>query len=214
MHSYDNTKPAILCMFSGGIDSTGVLHKLVTEKQYRDLQLLIHHIHIGNREKRDKAENNAVMNILNFYRKNFEVPFLFTQSVFDTSGFAPLRSNRFPLDVDVCSFVAANVCIAHGNIHKITRGRTKTDIDGNEESDEMRMAKTYGILETTLGLAGMKYPEYLFPVLTYTKAEIWNFLPAEVRTKTWWCRNPVYRLDGTAQTCNRCSTCVAVNKFL
>jgi 7-cyano-7-deazaguanine synthase in queuosine biosynthesis len=57
--SQSDRLPTILCLFSGGIDSTGVLHRLMTDPQYVQHPLIVHHIHIFNRENRAKAVGNS-----------------------------------------------------------------------------------------------------------------------------------------------------------
>ena len=124
----------ILCMFSGGIDSTGVLHQLLTNDLFEDFRLIIHHIHIVNRENRARAEAIAVKNILQYYQQNFPGSFAYTESIFNTTGFAPLESKRFPFDMDVCAFYAGNICAARHDIAYVAMGRTKTDVGGTDQS--------------------------------------------------------------------------------
>ncbi|WP_420580393.1 hypothetical protein [Reichenbachiella sp.] len=206
-------KPGILCMFSGGLDSTAVLHKLITEEEYREYELIIHHIHMINREQRARAEMMAVKNILNYYVENYKVPFVYTQCVFNTNGFDSLQTSRFPYDVDVCSFVAGNVCTSHGNIKIVTRGRTKTDLESRTDSNEEQHLKTYGIFELVLQLAKLENPEYHYPVIDMTKEEIWNSLPDKVRKMAWWCRRPIYKDENTPLPCNKCKPCLDMAKI-
>lgn len=199
-------KPSILCMFSGGVDSTGVLHELLHNDKYQGFSLIVHHIHIWNRENRAMAELAAVQQILNFYKKEAKKQFLFTQNTFDTRGFAPLKSNRFPMDMDVCAFVASQICAARPDIQHVAMGRTKTDVESGGENFRLRMQRAQAIFKSGLSLEQHKPAEYAFPVVDYTKEEIWNFLPDQVRQATWWCRRPVYQ-DKIAKPCGQCNTC-------
>jgi len=207
-------RPAILCMFSGGIDSSGALHQLITNAKYQQYELLIHHVHIINREKRAKAEAYAVERILNYYKNEMGAKFLFTQSTFNTTGFAPMQSPRFPFDLDVCLFIAANIAAAYPSIKKIVRGKNKTDVETADDGFRHRNERAFALLESTLMLEDMDNPEYEFPVIDFTKAEVWNSLPATVQKNTWWCRRPVYDENDTPKTCGRCSTCKEVAKFM
>ena len=42
----------ILAMYSGGLDSLGMVYKLLTEEQYKDYYIHIHHVHNKNVENR------------------------------------------------------------------------------------------------------------------------------------------------------------------
>lgn len=213
MSSSIKNLPTILCLFSGGIDSTGALHVLLTSDQYMDYDLIVHHVHIQNRENRAQAEAVAVERILNYYKNELGKVFTFTQSTFNTMGFAPMKSNQFPFDMDVCTFMAANITVAHGNIQIIVRGRTKTDLESATASYQHRTNRTQAILDGVLMLDDVKKPTYEFPVIDYTKEEVWNMLPEPVRNSTWWCRRPVYK-DEVPQTCGKCITCKEVSEFL
>lgn len=199
-------------MFSGGIDSTGVLHKLMTDPVYENYSLIVHHIHIVNRENRAVAEGAAVKVILDYYKDQGRA-FTISASTFNSSGFAPLKANRFPFDMDVCAFFSANICASRKDIVSVAMGRTKTDVDSGGENFLMRMKRAQAIFKSVLSLEEEKIPEYIFPVVNYTKQEIWNFLPAEVRSNTWWCRRPTYD-DGIPKACGKCQTCKDVNDFV
>ncbi|MEP2023704.1 MAG: 7-cyano-7-deazaguanine synthase [Reichenbachiella sp.] len=206
-------KPTILIMFSGGVDSAGVLHELLSNEKYKSYALIVHHIHIWNRENRALAEVEAVKKILNCYMQQGEPQFLFTQSTFDTRGFAPLKSNRFPMDMDVCAFTASQICAARPDVVHVAMGRTKTDVEGGGDGFELRMQRAQAIFKSSLSLEKHKTAEYIFPVVDYTKQEIWNFLPDEVRQSTWWCRRPVYE-NKVAKPCGNCSTCKEMSKII
>ena len=49
-------KRTILAMYSGGLDSLGMIYKLLTDPVYTDYDLHIHHVHNKNKEKRHYAE--------------------------------------------------------------------------------------------------------------------------------------------------------------
>lgn len=197
-------------MFSGGVDSTGVLHELLNNDKYKPFSLIIHHIHIWNRENRALAELNAVKSILNHYQG--DESFIFSQSTFDTRGFAVLKSNRFPMDMDVCAFTASQICAARPDVKYVAMGRTKTDVASGGENFNKRMQRAQAIFKSSLSLEQHKPAEYIFPVVDYTKKEIWEFLPPEVRSATWWCRRPIYE-DKLAKPCGGCITCKEMKEF-
>lgn len=200
-------------MFSGGIDSTGVLHQLITNPKYVDHPLIVHHIHIWNRENRAMAEAEAVKTILGYYKNNTSRKFLVTESTFNTTGFAPLKSNRFPFDMDVCAFFSANICAARKEIDFVAMGRTKTDVDAGGDNFMMRMKRAQAIFKSVMMLEKTTMPEYIFPVVEFTKKEIWEFLPEEVRNSTWWCRRPIYEEGKKPKACGNCQTCKDTKEF-
>ena len=214
MEEKRSNKPTILCMYSGGIDSTGVLHQLMTNEKYIEHPLIVHHIHIFNRENRAKAESSAVKAVLTYYQKNVDRKFLVTESTFNTMGFAPLKSVRFPFDMDVCAFFSGNICAARKDIGMVAMGRTKTDVDSGGDNFMLRMKRAQAIFKSVLSLERKDIPEYIFPVVDFTKKEIWEFLPEEVRTNTWWCRRPIYEEGKAPKACGKCPTCKAVKDFV
>ncbi len=208
-----SAKPTILCMYSGGIDSTGVLHQLMTNERYVDHPLIVHHIHIFNRENRAHAEAIAVKKILAYYKSNYSRQFVVTESTFNTMGFAPLRSNRFPFDMDVCAFFAGNISAARKDIGFIAMGRTKTDVESGGDNFMKRMERAQAIFKGVLSLEENATPEYIFPVVNQTKGAIWQMLPPEVRQNTWWCRRPIYPENANPRPCGKCITCKDVKKM-
>lgn len=203
---------AVLCMFSGGIDSTGVLHRLLNEHNYRDKQLILHHIHLHSRENRALAESIAVKNILEYYKKNSDQVITITESTFDSTGFRNLKSNKFPFDTDIQGFIAANICISRPDIGAVAFGRTKTDIKGLKSGFVKRMLRLQHVFDAVLLNEPKPHPRFIYPVASYSKEEIWSFLPSEVKRYVWWCRRPVYKKK-EAIPCRKCITCRDVLAF-
>lgn len=205
----------ILCMFSGGIDSSGVLHKLFTDAAYQDRALIVHHIVLQNRENRAQVEMDSVKKILGYYANAFSNrPFTYTQSLFNTSGFAALKSQRFPFDMDVCAFTAANIAVARKDIRYVAMGRTKTDVEAVSGDFMKRMQRAQEIFKAVYSLENEAEPEYIFPVVNMTKKEIWASLPKPIQRSSWYCRHPIYQSEGKVLTCNKCRTCKEVAEFL
>ena len=69
----------MLVMFSGGLDSTAMLHQLLTET---DADLRVHHIRMANREQRAEAEQAAVERIIAWCRSRYR-PFRYSESALD-----------------------------------------------------------------------------------------------------------------------------------
>jgi len=202
-------------MFSGGIDSSGVLHRLITDPEFQTQPLIVQHIVLQNRENRAQAELNSVAKIIEYYQKNHpERPFTYTESVFNTTGFAPLKASRFPFDMDVCAFMAGNIAVARKDIRRIAMGRTKTDVDSGGDNFQQRMKRAQQVFKAIYSLEAESAPEYIFPVIDMTKQAIWQILPPEVQSAAWYCRHPQYQSDGSAKPCKKCITCKEVVEFL
>jgi len=202
-------------MFSGGIDSSGVLHKLITDPDYGDRELIVQHIFLQNRENRAQAELNSVEKIINYYRARYpQRSFTYTESIFNTVGFAPLQADRFPFDMDVCAFMASNIAVARKEVRQIAMGRTKTDIDKGGESFLQRMERAQRVFRAVYYLEPEPLPTYIFPVINMTKKEVWEMLPNEVQDATWYCRHPDYSEEGDAIRCGQCITCKETAEFI
>ncbi len=205
----------ILAMFSGGIDSTGVLHQLFTHPDFADNPVIIHHVILQNRENRAAAELQAVEQIVKYYAQTFpDREYLYTDCVFNTMGFAPLNSTRFPFDMDVCAFIAGNICVARKDIKQVAMGRTSTDLASGGENFKQRMARAQQVFQAVHSLEQEAVPEYIFPVVEMSKEEIWQMLPDPVKESSWYCRHPRYLESGIAVTCKQCQTCKEVAEFL
>ncbi|MBX2847761.1 MAG: 7-cyano-7-deazaguanine synthase [Acidiferrobacterales bacterium] len=207
-------KDTILCMFSGGIDSSGVLHSLITDKDYHDRDLIVQHIVLQNRENRAQAEIAAVEKIISFYQAHYPTrTFTYTESVFNTTGFAPLQASRFPFDMDVCAFMAANIAVARKDVRQVAMGRTKTDVDSGGDDFQQRMQRAQAVFKAVYSLESEVVPTYIFPMINLTKAQVWESLPTEVQNATWYCRHPSYSENGVAKACGKCNTCKEAGEF-
>lgn len=209
------SKNTIVCMFSGGIDSSGVLHKLITHPDYQGHDLIVQHIVLQNRENRAQAEMGSVTSIINYYQANYpDRPFIYTESVFNTTGFAPLQASRFPFDMDVCAFIAGNIAVARKDVRHIAMGRTKTDVESGGDNFQQRMGRAQKVFQAIYSLEPEVAPDYIFPVINMSKQAVWEMLPPHVQTASWYCRHPQYQQDCSAQPCGKCITCKEVTEFI
>jgi tRNA(Ile)-lysidine synthase TilS/MesJ len=212
-------KPVILCMFSGGVDSTGALFRLLTHPDYRNFRIQVHHIHLLNIERRALAEKQACQRILQVF-KDMGLAFDYSENTLEANFLTPPEYTRFMFDSDVTYFMAGNICEGKRAIQYIAMGRTKSDTwqpNGALNRDLLlRLKRSEHIFHAVMSLTPPeKRPVFIRPVEQFTKAEVWNMLPAEARQHIWWCRHPVW-LDNGKQfsTCNKCPTCVAMREIL
>lgn len=186
-------EPSILVMFSGGLDSTGVLWKLLSEKQ----KIHVHHMNLRNVERRARAEAVAVNKILT-YVKNIG-PFSYSESTHEYPSFG----NKFMWDSDIVAFVSGFICLSIPSIKNVAIGMTASD-ENTGLSD--RIVRSNKILEAFTDA------KKIYPVSHLTKLQIYDMLPEEIRSLTWSCRTPVYQ-ENEAVKCGKCQTCIQMNEI-
>jgi 7-cyano-7-deazaguanine synthase in queuosine biosynthesis len=181
-------------MFSGGIDSTAMLVKLLTEGTD---ELRVHHIHMQNREGRDAAEQRAVNSILSWCREHYR-PFRYSESGLD---FRALEA--IPIDYLSIAFVACQVAIDTPRCTRIAVGALAADTDIENRSARQRRAFDAMYECYRARKLGEPHVEWIYPVHDMPKAELVALLPAALLDLTWSCRRP---LDGK-RPCRACKAC-------
>ena len=187
----------ILAMYSGGLDSLGMIYKLLTDPEYARFKLHIHHIHNKNAERRDQAEAIAVnlalaeLKIMNFH-------FEYSESEISV----PTYRNKFMYDTDSINFFAGYLCSLNPHIELVALGMNAGDAN---QSLENRRKRANAIL------AAFTPVEKTYPVLNMTKREIYDSLPDQLKNKFWSCRRPVYTENKIAP-CEKCDTCVKLRE--
>jgi 7-cyano-7-deazaguanine synthase in queuosine biosynthesis len=190
-------QPVILAMYSGGLDSLGMIYKLLTDPEYKDYGLHIHHVHNRNVENRDRAEAIAVELALKELRR-LGFSFVYSESEIASHPYG----RNFLYDSDTMNFFAGYICLANPNIAKVAMGMQAND--GNHSLEERRK-RADKILRAFTPV------EKIYPVLNMTKREIYDSLPESVRDMFWSCRKPVYAEKNIAP-CGRCDTCVKLKE--
>ena len=188
---------SILAMYSGGLDSLGMIYKLLTDLEYKDYKLHIHHIHNRNVENRAQAEKIAVdMALKELKRLSFT--FEYSESEIGTQPYG----NKFLFDSDTLNFFAGYICLANPNIVRVALGMQANDYNLALE-DRRKRADAI--------LAAFTDVKKIYPVMTMTKREIYDSLPETLRNIFWSCRRPVYNEKNIAP-CGKCNTCVKLRE--
>lgn len=184
-------------MYSGGLDSLGMVYKLLTEPEYKDYDIHIHHVHNKNVEQRWKAEAIAVdLATKELKRLGFE--FAYSESEIGTQPFG----RNFLFDTDSMNFFAGYVCSVNPDIKKVAMGMQANDANQRLEERRVRANKI---------LQAFTDAEKIFPVMNMTKREIYDMLPDTLRNMFWSCRHPVYTEKNIAP-CGRCDTCLKLRE--
>jgi 7-cyano-7-deazaguanine synthase in queuosine biosynthesis len=185
-----------LVMFSGGLDSTAMLVKLLAGSAD---ELRVHHIRMINREKRDLAEQRAVEAIIGWCRARYR-PFRYSESALDFSGLEAI-----PIDYLSIAFVACQVAIDTPGCTRIAIGALAADTDiANRSARQKRVFDEMYACYRARKL-GEPHVEWTYPVFRTPKAELAAGLPPELLDLTWSCRRP---LEGL-RPCGICKACRA-----
>jgi len=190
-------RPTILAMYSGGLDSLGMVYKLLTEEAYKDYAVHVHHVHNKNAENRWRAEQIAV-DIATKELKNLGFKFAYSESEIGTLPFG----DKFMFDTDSMNFFAGYVCSVNPNIVKVAMGMQANDANQRLEERRIRGNKILQAFTTA---------EKIYPVMNMTKREIYDMLPKSLRDKFWSCRRPQYSEKNIAP-CGRCDTCLTLKE--
>ncbi len=188
-------------MFSGGLDSTAVLVRLLTESND---ELRVHHIRMANREGRADAEQRAVESIVSWCQARYR-PFRYSESGLDFSDL-----NAIPIDYLSVAFVACQVAIDTPGCGRIAVGTLARDLDEIKRSVCASQRRVFSAIYECYRARKVGEPsvEWVYPVYALTKPQIAAILPPELRAMTWSCRRPARIADGF-RPCGICKPCRA-----
>ena len=187
----------ILAMYSGGLDSLGMIYKLLTDPEYKDYVLHIHHVHNRNVEHRNQAEAIVVERVLKEL-EHMGFSFVYSESEIASQPY----NGKFMYDTDSINFFAGYICSVNPHIKKVAMGMQAND---HNHSLEERRIRANAILTAFTPV------EKIYPVLDMTKREIYDSLPESLRNMFWSCRRPVYSEKNIAP-CGRCDTCAKLRE--
>lgn len=190
-------------MFSGGLDSTAVLVRLLTET---DDDLRVHHIRMMNREARAEAEQGAAGAIVAWCRRHHRA-FRYSESALDFSSLEAI-----PIDFISVAYVACQVAIDTPGCTRIAVGTLARDLDEIKRSVCASQRRVFAAMyecyrARKLGESDL---EWIYPVYALTKAQIASLLVPDLRELTWSCRRPV-SAGGEFSRCRVCKPCRARN---
>ena len=184
-------------MYSGGLDSLGMIYKLLTDPEYTDHLVHIHHVHNRNVEHRNQAEAIVVPMVLKeLERLGFS--FVYSESEIASQPY----NGKFMYDSDSINFFAGYICSVNPNIVKVAMGMQANDYNIALE-DRRKRADAILAAFTDVGK--------IYPVLNMTKREIYDSLPDSLKNMFWSCRKPVYTEKNIAP-CGKCDTCVKLRE--
>ena len=186
-------------MYSGGLDSTAMLVKLLAQGED---ELRVHHIRMVNREARAQAEHSAVERIVAWCRERYR-PFRYSESAVDFSALEAI-----PIDYLSIAFVACQVAIDTPRCDRIAVAALARDTD--IENRSARQRRVFDTLYECYRARKLGEPEvqWIYPVYHSTKRELAATLPRELVELTWSCRRPVREAEQW-RPCGACKACLA-----
>ena len=193
--------PKTVVLWSGGVDSTGVLYKIL--KDYPD-EVFAHHIHFKNRENRWEAEKESVDKMIPWLRKNVR-DFDYSESTFE-------------IDLRFVGWDVINAMYIGGIVAQ-NKKCNKLVLASPEliEAPEFGWRVTIGqILAICTGLKAphisQSFPAFWNPLAYSTKKEIWSLLPDFLKENIWCCRTPK-QSEGKWVECEDCITCISLKEL-
>jgi len=206
-----NSKATVLVMLSGGLDSTAMLYRMLSETHKHE-RLHVLFLELAGWESGTKgvAERQAVQNILSYLQRDFK----FDKSI-DFHFY-----NSFALDQMLYYTAAALTAKSMKNVHSVAIGRTKEDVGFFNKTIERRsvietaenifhnIVKGSSVMSFTKGKKDRNI-ELIFPVEDFTKKELFYLLPPPLKNSFCSCRKP----DINFQPCGKCSKCKSIEKL-
>ena len=200
-----------LVMFSGGVDSTYLLWKLLTETD--------HHIHAHHISMRTAAENRWEMegiSTTNLWLKMLEIRHFNVSSTvidFDTLPYTGW-------DSDAQLYIGARVAAAMTDMDNVTLtlGVTANDAKRPVIMDRAKRNVLNNLWTTLRESIDEEYrkridPKVDLPIKDMSKRDIVRALPEDLRQLTWSCRLPV-KVEGMTVPCGTFLPCQVLQDAL
>lgn len=164
----------ILCMYSGGLNSTGGLWELITNPKYSKFDILVHHINIIDYNNQFEQQNLVVKNIINTLQNLTDRNLYLSSS---RTGFEHIPPfSQLPHTLTTCAFIAGNLAQIDLDIKLIALGANRTKINDEEYKEQMNQSweifKTIGKYRDYPSLA-----QFIYPVQEKLPQEILDLLP-------------------------------------
>jgi hypothetical protein len=194
-------------MFSGGLDSTYLAWKMLTDERRADSDTIhLHHVSIRNDlEPMWYMQDRAVKNIVHELKIRM-YDFEYSESVFDFPNF---RAIGFDSDIYLVAAqkVAQNLS---GRVNVYTGMRDhatgQTEAHRNFILDRRARHATYNLWSALVNCADAHRhriaPELFYPIWKISKLQMMQELPDYLIGMTWYCRTPV-----EMRACGKCHAC-------
>ncbi len=202
-------KDKTVVLWSGGVDSTGALYKIL--KDYDD-DVVAHHIHFINNQNRWRAEKKSVDKMIPWLRKNVR-DFEYSESAIE------MDLNFIGWDIMHAMYIGGIVIESEKRKDWKCKDieRYKLVLGDNAEDFNSYQWKT-PIAQLLAIITSLKHPQksqdipYLWQIMAKTsKEDIWDLLPDFLKENIWGCRTPESDA-GKWVECGKCVTCKDLKK--
>ena len=204
---YRTTKFRGIIPFSGGIDSTAAVYRILKANPSDNYVLFTVSLINGTSATRSILEEKAVNEILQkLIRENIS-NFSFKKLSFDYSSLGPP-----PVwDSEIINFMASIIIQDKPEITEFIDGAIKDDY--LQDGFSGRLDKIADILYTTTG-RNKEDLDILFPLKELTKYEVMSSIPSELLSLTWSCRYPEIGAPHTFVRCHKCPQCKVLDQVI
>ena len=196
-------EPRTVVLWSGGVDSTGALYKIL--KEHPD-EVFAHHIHFKNKENRWGAEKESVDKMIPWLKKNVR-DFEYSESTIE------IDLRIFGWDVMTAMYIGG-IVTQDKKCNKLVVGAPE-NVSPQTPPSVWRVAIGQ-ILAMCAGLRAphisQSLPAFWHPLNYYTKKEIWSLLPDFLKENIWGCRTPK-QSEGKWVECEDCITCNSLKEL-
>lgn len=183
----------ILAFISGGLDSAYLAYYLLTDPQWSEYRVHLHHVHLMNVERRYVKESQAFDGQLGWLSANCR-PFEHSTSILGVPWQRNGNTIRGMMDQDVTAFLGSYF-FESMNVAYTAAGRTKSDNRGGLSE---RLAMNARRMDVVCPNSSKRR---LYPIMHLTKRQVYDNCPSELRALTWSCR------FGQEEPCNKCPSC-------
>ena len=212
-----------LIMWSGGVDSTGLLFK--TLQEYKESTIILHHINLRNiSTHRNEAEDQAVKDMVKYIHKHYD-NILFTASSFHYEAKGMKLTDTFVVAY-IASMVAYDFLYVWFNDTgeypeieaMIAWERTEEEIEGpRAEYNEIKMQENFNLAFNDFDKRGIPAPKLTIAfnekVGYIGKQKTYDYIPDEIKHLVTSCRHPEV-IGSKFAPCGICKPCKTNKKSM
>jgi len=200
--------PSILLMWSGGISSTALLLKYLTNSEYADYDIIVHHLHIRDYRNKAMAEAEACKSIIKYIQdKKKYRHFFFSESNHDYNFIAPPRYMTGMDDFTLIGHVVATMSRCNSDIEKVIIGTTKTDVD-RSTTYMQRLERCQKVINAVMGATDYEL-SVEFPHADDSLGVVYDSIVRPLRPAPMSCEVPQH--DEKTDTYLHCGSCAKCN---
>jgi 7-cyano-7-deazaguanine synthase in queuosine biosynthesis len=189
--------PHEILNLSGGVDSTYALWSRLKASKER---LVVHHVHLVNKEGRCACEAKATASIIKWLHENNLGHFDYVESFFDETSWGFIPEDWV---IITCLTALLLTSPAYKEIDTVIVPVNKDEEAGLGDKLQGRNEKR---LMVGRSLSRKNNLNYIFPIMELTKSQIIKDMSPDLFKLTWYCRRP-----NNGNPCHMCTTCALVD---